>query len=52
VTARLHCCVALPGAVVPEKDELSYCVLGPGDMKVRCDERVVAREIAFGRGDI
>jgi NDP-sugar pyrophosphorylase family protein len=50
VTARLHCCVALPGAVVPDRAELSYCVLGPGDLRVRCDEQVVAREIAAGRG--
>ena len=49
VTARLHCCVALPGAVVAEP--LSYCVLGPGDMRVCCDEQVVAEEMAIGRGN-
>lgn len=51
VTARLRCSVALPRAVVPEQGELSYCVLGPGDMKVVCAEQVVAREIAVGRGN-
>ena len=44
------CCVVLPGAVVPEQDELSHCVCGPGDIKVYCDEEVVARELAVGRG--
>jgi hypothetical protein len=51
VTARLHCCLALPGAVVPGQDELCYCVCGPGDLKVLCDEQGVAREMAIGRGD-
>jgi hypothetical protein len=50
VSARLHCCVALPGAVVPEQDELSYCVCGTGNLKVFCDEQAVIREMAVGRG--
>ncbi|MGZ8736482.1 MAG: sugar phosphate nucleotidyltransferase [Nocardioides sp.] len=52
VTARLHCCVALPGAAVPEQGKLSFSVLGPGDMKVHCEEQVVAREMAVGRGNL
>ena len=51
VTPRLHCCVALPGALVPEQGQLSHCVLGPGDLKVFCDEQAVAREMAIGRGN-
>jgi NDP-sugar pyrophosphorylase family protein len=48
VTARLHSCVALPGAVASE-EELSYCVLGPGTMRVSCDADVVRREQAVGQ---
>ncbi len=49
VRARLSSCVALPGAVVPEQDELSYCVCGPGALRVSCDPAVVAQEMARGR---
>lgn len=50
VRAHLRSCVALPGAVVPDPEELSFCVLGPGSLRVPCDEGVVAEEQALGRG--
>jgi hypothetical protein len=50
VAAHLHSCVALPGAVVPEPDELAFCVLGPGDLRVSCDEDLVRQEQVRGRG--
>ena len=52
VTARLHSSVALPGAVAVDAEELAYCVLGPGDVRVRCDPDLVAREEALGRGHV
>jgi NDP-sugar pyrophosphorylase family protein len=51
VSAPLRSSVALPGAVVPEQDELAYCVCGPGDLVLRCDPDVVAHELAVGRGE-
>lgn len=51
VRAPLRSGVALPGAVVPEQDELAWCVCGPGDLVLRCDPEVVEREIAAGRGE-
>lgn len=51
VRARLHSCVALPGAVVREQDDLSFRVCGPGTLSVSCDPEVVAQEIARGRGE-
>jgi Nucleotidyl transferase len=50
VRARLHSSVALPGALVPEQDDLSFRVCGPGSLAVSCDPEVVAQEIARGRG--
>lgn len=50
VSARLRSCVALPGAVAPEDTELSYCVLGPGTLRVFCAEAAVTRESARGSG--
>lgn len=50
VTAHLHACVALPCAVAVDEEELSYRVLGPGDVRVQCDPELVAREQALGRG--
>lgn len=49
VSAHLDSCVALPGALVPEPEELSFCVLGPGTLRVCCDEQVVRQEQALGR---
>ena len=46
VTADLDHCLALPGAVVHEREPLSYCVLGPGPLRVDCDPEVVERERA------
>lgn len=51
VRARLRSSVALPGAVVPEQDDLSYRVCGPGTLNVACDPEVVAQEVARGRGE-
>jgi CTP:molybdopterin cytidylyltransferase MocA len=51
VRARLRSSVALPGAVVPEQDELVFCVVGPGDLLLRCDPDVVQHELAVGRGE-
>jgi MurNAc alpha-1-phosphate uridylyltransferase len=50
VRAHLDSCVALPGALVPEGEEASFCVLGPGTLRVSCDEEVVRQEQAIGRG--
>lgn len=50
VSARLNLCVALPGALVPEQDDLSFCVLGPGTLRVSCDQEVVRKERVLGRG--
>ncbi len=49
VRAPLRASVALPGAVVPEGADADHCVLGPGDLRVRCDPELVAREMAEGR---
>ncbi len=46
VAAELDRCVALPGAVVREREPLSYCVLGPGTLRVDCDPGLVERERA------
>ena len=51
VRAPLRASVALPGAVVPEQDELAYCVCGPGDLLLRCDPDLVEHELAVGRGE-
>lgn len=48
VLAPLRASVALPGARVPEGPELAYCVCGPGDLVLHCDERAVAAEVAAG----
>jgi NDP-sugar pyrophosphorylase family protein len=50
VRAPLRASLALPGAVVPEQDELAWCVCGPGELVVRCEPEVVARELAAGLG--
>ena len=50
VHAPLRSCVALPGAVVPEQDELAWCVCGPGDLVLPCDREVVEHELAVGLG--
>ena len=50
VRASLHACVALPGAVVPEQDEIRSSVLGPGPLRVACDEALVRAEMAAGTG--
>lgn len=50
VRAPLRSSLALPGAVVPEQDELAYCVCGPGDLVLRCAAEVVAHELAVGLG--
>jgi NDP-sugar pyrophosphorylase family protein len=51
VRAALRASVALPGAVVPEGADADHCVLGPGELRVRCDPDEVARAVAAGRGD-
>lgn len=50
VAAHLYSCVALPGADVPELEELAFQVLGPGDLRVPCDEALVRQEQALGQG--
>lgn len=50
VRAPLRASVALPGAVVPEQDELAHCVCGPGDLLLRLDPDVVEHELAVGCG--
>ncbi len=50
VRAPLRSSLALPGAAVPEQDELAFCVCGPGDLVLRCDPAVVEHELAVGRG--
>jgi hypothetical protein len=50
VTAHLDHCVALPGADVPGAEEISFSVLGPGSLRLPCDEQEVRREQAVGRG--
>ena len=52
VRAPLRSGVALPGAVVPEQDELAFCVCGPGELVLPCDPEAVARELALGRGEL
>lgn len=52
VRAPLRSSVALPGAVVPEQDELDHCICGPGDLVVPCDPEVVEHELAVGRGRV
>ena len=52
VRARLHSCVALPRALVPEGEDLWFNVLGPGTTSVVCDADVVMREQAFGSGHL
>lgn len=50
VAARLDSCVALPYAEVPEPEEIAFCVLGPGELRVACDEHLVRQEQACGQG--
>ena len=50
VGGRLHACVALPGADAPDPGDLSFCVLGPGPLRVTCDEATVREEQALGSG--
>jgi CTP:molybdopterin cytidylyltransferase MocA len=50
VSATLESCVALPGARVPEHDAFTFCVFGPGAVRVCCDQAVVREEMAAGRG--
>lgn len=48
VEPPLRASVALPGAVVEGHEPVEFHVLGPGDIRVPCDEAVVVREQAAG----
>jgi MurNAc alpha-1-phosphate uridylyltransferase len=48
--APLRSSVVLPGAEVAQRDELAFCVCGPGGVRVQCDADVVRREMALGAG--
>lgn len=50
VTPRLHASVALPHAVADGDEELAYCVVGPGPLRLACDPDTVAREQREGEG--